>query len=396
MYSFNKTLDSHFCCAAAQTLALLVLLSCSTVQAKSERCALVNINDEMNRCWYGGLGMNVSHLDPEAIDNGFFSADDKVSDTGFEVLAGYRFSDHGFAELKYADLGQGDLTHNNQLILDEVSDPGVEYQVPSLMAGYLLRGAEDGFDVYISAGLGLITNSATGNRIEGGDTEAFDYDDQTSLQLIFALGAQYDFVDSPWFLRAQLTDYDRDALSFSLNVNRYIGGSKTREVKRKPKPIALPISVPVVEPVVEPSIEPLVKAEPVPAPIVVKPAPVKPSCEAFSAAGDLVVFETNSAALTPVSQKELTNFAREMKAHTGTRVRIEAHTDSRGADDYNQKLSDRRAASVMQFLVSKGVNPTTLSSSGYGESRPIGDNSTAEGRQSNRRVEFTVLDDGCD
>jgi len=77
-------------------------------------------------------------------------------------------------------------------------------------------------------------------------------------------------------------------------------------------------------------------------------------------------------------------------AHTGARVRIEGHTDSTGPEAYNQGLSERRANSVRSYLVSHGVEASRLTTVGYGESRPIADNATREGRALNRRVELQV------
>jgi outer membrane protein OmpA-like peptidoglycan-associated protein len=72
------------------------------------------------------------------------------------------------------------------------------------------------------------------------------------------------------------------------------------------------------------------------------------------------------------------------------RISIEGHTDSRGSDQYNLKLSEIRAASVLQFLVAQGVPIERLTSAGFGESRPIRDNDTEEHRSQNRRVEFRL------
>jgi OOP family OmpA-OmpF porin len=77
-------------------------------------------------------------------------------------------------------------------------------------------------------------------------------------------------------------------------------------------------------------------------------------------------------------------------AHTGARVRIEGHTDSTGPEAYNQGLSERRANSVRSYLVSHGVDASRLTTVGYGESRPMADNATREGRALNRRVELQV------
>ncbi len=72
-------------------------------------------------------------------------------------------------------------------------------------------------------------------------------------------------------------------------------------------------------------------------------------------------------------------------------VRVEAHTDSSGADAYNLGLSKRRAASVVDFLVSQGIASARLQSQGYGETKPIAPNNTPEGRAANRRVELRPL-----
>jgi outer membrane protein OmpA-like peptidoglycan-associated protein len=75
-----------------------------------------------------------------------------------------------------------------------------------------------------------------------------------------------------------------------------------------------------------------------------------------------------------------------------TKIRIEGHTDDKGSDSYNQKLSEKRATSIMRYLVEAGIDPSRLMAVGYGEARPIEDNGTEEGRERNRRVEFTILE----
>jgi outer membrane protein OmpA-like peptidoglycan-associated protein len=69
---------------------------------------------------------------------------------------------------------------------------------------------------------------------------------------------------------------------------------------------------------------------------------------------------------------------------------VEGHTDSRGSDSYNLDLSERRAQSVRDYLVTRGVSANHCRAVGYGESRPVADNRTAEGRANNRRVEIVI------
>jgi hypothetical protein len=77
-------------------------------------------------------------------------------------------------------------------------------------------------------------------------------------------------------------------------------------------------------------------------------------------------------------------------AYPGLQVQVEGHTDSVGSDEYNQTLSDQRAATVRDFLTQQGVQPGSISSRGFGKTQPIASNDTATGRQLNRRVDMIV------
>jgi len=116
------------------------------------------------------------------------------------------------------------------------------------------------------------------------------------------------------------------------------------------------------------------------------PAPVKEPVRF-----DLTVeFAFNSAEINDLSFRELRNAMQFLRDHPSTHAVIEGHTDNRGTDAYNQKLSERRAAAVVDVLAKSGIDKGRLSSVGYGESRPIASNDTDEGRQKNRRVSIVV------
>ncbi len=113
-------------------------------------------------------------------------------------------------------------------------------------------------------------------------------------------------------------------------------------------------------------------------------------------AGDTIVlqgvtFEFNEARLTANARAILDGVADALIARGDIQVEIGGHTDSRGSDDYNQKLSERRAQSVMQYLVGKGIASDRLSAKGYGETQPVSDNNSDEGRELNRRVELKIV-----
>lgn len=101
-----------------------------------------------------------------------------------------------------------------------------------------------------------------------------------------------------------------------------------------------------------------------------------------------VNFEFDSARLTEESKAILDEALRILQRHPDLKVEIAGHTDSTGSDSYNQGLSQRRAQSVLDYLVGKGANAANLTAKGYGESSPVASNDTKEGRAENRRVEF--------
>jgi OOP family OmpA-OmpF porin len=104
-----------------------------------------------------------------------------------------------------------------------------------------------------------------------------------------------------------------------------------------------------------------------------------------------VNFENNSSEITADSYGEIESVAQFMREYPLTKVVLEGHTDDRGAEAYNQKLSETRAASVAKVLVERfGINQSRVSSVGYGESRPLVSNDTAENRAANRRVTAKV------
>lgn len=104
-----------------------------------------------------------------------------------------------------------------------------------------------------------------------------------------------------------------------------------------------------------------------------------------------VTFAHDSADLNPAFFDVLNSVARVLDKYEKTVVEVAGHTDSTGSEEYNQRLSERRADSVARFLGSQGVMSQRIITVGMGESRPVADNSTAAGRQSNRRVELTLV-----
>ena len=103
-----------------------------------------------------------------------------------------------------------------------------------------------------------------------------------------------------------------------------------------------------------------------------------------------VYFDTKKTTIKPVSYALLNEVALALKDHANIRVRVEGHTDSRGSDRFNLKLSQGRAESVRLYLIQQGISPDRMEPRGFGETVPIADNRTDAGRAQNRRVEFII------
>jgi len=138
-------------------------------------------------------------------------------------------------------------------------------------------------------------------------------------------------------------------------------------------------------------------AEPPPAPAPPPPPAPKPTARPEPVIKKTVVlpgvnFAFDRADLLPAAQQILDReVIPELKDDASLTVRVEGHTDSVGSDSYNQQLSERRAAAVKTYLVSKGVAASRVESTGFGETQPVADNTSAVGRAKNRRVDVKVM-----
>lgn len=106
-----------------------------------------------------------------------------------------------------------------------------------------------------------------------------------------------------------------------------------------------------------------------------------------------VLFAFNKYDLKPEARERLAKISGIVLAYPDLKLQIEGYTDSIGSDEYNQTLSDKRAEAVRDYLVSQGVSMNNVTAQGMGKADPVADNSTAAGRQLNRRVEMIVSGD---
>jgi len=145
-------------------------------------------------------------------------------------------------------------------------------------------------------------------------------------------------------------------------------------------PVAVMGTLPPPPPVVEPEPEP-------------EPPPRVELKEDKIEIHEKVQFEYNSANILEVSHSLLNEVADVIKKTPRIKkIQVEGHASSDGADDYNLRLSDKRAKAVRAYLITQGVSKDKLVAKGFGETKPIADNATEEGREKNRRVEFNIIE----
>ncbi len=102
-------------------------------------------------------------------------------------------------------------------------------------------------------------------------------------------------------------------------------------------------------------------------------------------------FETGKSDIKPESQKTVDEIAEMLKANAAMKISVEGHTDDVGTPAANKILSEKRAQSIMAYLVTKGIDKTRLTAKGWGQEKPIADNRTEDGKGKNRRVEIVKM-----
>jgi OOP family OmpA-OmpF porin len=157
-----------------------------------------------------------------------------------------------------------------------------------------------------------------------------------------------------------------------------------------PKPAAAPTPAPA-----QPAPPPAAAPAPLAPPPAAAPAPApaakpKPVAEKITFAAD-VLFDFDKATLKPEGRAKMDELASKVRDMNLEVVIAIGHTDSIGADEYNQRLSVRRAESVKAYMVSKGIDANRVYTEGKGEKQPVASNATKDGRQKNRRVEIEVI-----
>lgn len=248
-----------------------------------------------------------------------------------------------------------DITSEDRV--QDGSHKKIKGSLTSLDAAYHFGNPGVGLRPYVSAG---VAHQSIGQADRGGR-------DRSTFANV-GTGLKYYFTEN-FFAKASVDgmyniDADEGEWMAGVGVGLNFGGGARQ--------------VAAVEPTPEPAPAPIVDTEPEPAPELVR---VELD----------VKFDFDKSRVREESYSDIKNLADFMQQYPQTTTTVEGHTDSVGTDQYNQRLSERRAEAVRNVLVNEyGVQGNRVNSVGYGESRPVADNSTEEGRQINRRVEAEV------
>jgi OOP family OmpA-OmpF porin len=336
--------------------------------------------------WYAGagLGQGRATIDDERIARSLtangasldaFTTDQR--DLGYKVFIGKKFNRYFAIEGGYFDLGkfgfQANTSGNGSGVLrGETKFRGVNLD----LIGHLPLTERLSALARIGGQYGRSTATFSGNRLNA--VTAPSPEKEEKFQAKVGLGLQYQINDA-WAVRGEVERYRlRDPLGnrgemdlASISLIRAFGRPAARTIPAPaPAPVAAPQEVQPVAPVVE--------------------AAPQPVSEKVSFAAE-ALFDFDRALVKPEGKAALDDLMRKLQGMDTEVMIAVGHTDSVGSDTYNQKLSLRRADAVKAYLVSKGLDQARLYTEGKGETQPIADNATAEGRARNRRVVIEVV-----
>ncbi|HBS43167.1 MAG TPA: hypothetical protein DEA26_10830 [Oceanospirillales bacterium] len=322
--------------------------------------------------YYATFG--VSHTDTEITERYFKESDYTKNSYNLEASFGIMMTEQSAVELSFIKSAPAQSTKRPDFTDFKLN-------------GFYFFG-DAALKPYLTAGIGH-------EKLELNDDADTEYSDYI---LGAGFGVQYDLTDR-FFGRAEarlddMIDKRPEHPYYVLEVGMRLGTPKAAPVVATPEPMPKPEPEPEPVVVIVPPadtdndgvIDDMDKCAATPAGVTVD----SDGCPDFQGKLEGVTFETNSARLTINSQTILDEAATELKLYPDLDIEIAAYTDSMGADSYNQMLSQKRAESVLSYLVSKGVSPEQLTAVGYGEANPVASNETSAGRAQNRRVELVV------
>jgi OOP family OmpA-OmpF porin len=345
----------------------LGLVSCAVM---SSSFAATGTDDAF---WYigGNIGQSRAKIDDASISAGLpgtTSIDDNDTDTAYKLFGGYQFNKNFAVEGGYFNLGEFGYTATT--VPAGTLNGNIKLQGLNIDAVGMLPLA-DKFSVF--GRLGLIYAQAKDDFSSTGAvaTPLDPNPSKNAANYKFGLGAQYDFTPSLGMrLEAERYRVD-DAIGNTGDVDLYSVGLVYRFNEKEAAPPPAKVA-----------------AAPTPAPMLVIVPVVK--TQKYCSMLD-IQFEIKQQEVQREDKEKLAVLGTYMNKYPDTTAVIQGFTDNVGKSDYNLKLSQQRADSVVNYLVNdQHISPSRLKAIGYGESYPIADNSTMEGQQANRRIDAVI------
>jgi outer membrane protein OmpA-like peptidoglycan-associated protein len=288
-------------------------------------------------------------MEPDASNVEAFTVNDRVN-RGTQIALGMDLNKQFALQLHASDLGSAGFYPTGRISYQTVGASALMY-----VGKNRHRWLRHGLNAYGRVGFGALRNDAEGD---------VPFEQVNSNHILYGAGVEYNS-RSGLGLRLEGVFYEEDARYAQLALIYRLGRRDERRV----------------EPIAESS--PVLPA-PVPALVVADP------CAGLKGTLDVVNFHTNSYHLTVQAKTVLDRVAAKLSRCTELPVTISAHTDSVGQSSYNFSLSKMRAKSVALYLQGPGIDQERFTVESYGESRPIENNDTPEGRSRNRRVELDI------
>ena len=368
-----------------KTLGTLGALACAMLSIQVAQAEDSFINPEWaNSAWYigAGIGRSRGNIDQDRLSRSLsangatitaFSTDER--DTGYKLFVGKQLNRYLALELGYFELGKfsfNSTTSGNGVFNGEAGFRGANLD----LLAQLPLGERLSLLGRVGANYAKASTHFSGNRL---NAVTGPNPSERKLNAKAGLGLEYKLSEA-LALRGEIERYrvndavgnrgDVDLLSVSLVYK--LG---------RPAHSAPVYTPPAAEPAPPPA------AQPMPPP---PPKAPEPTSEKVSFAAE-TLFDFDKSAVKPAGKVALDDLLLKLKGMNTEVVVTVGHTDSVGSNEYNQKLSLRRAEAVKAYLVSKGVEASRIYTEGKGETQPLADNATAEGRAKNRRVTVEVV-----